>query len=41
MSAKRVIHANAIGILEICYAMAEFAFLHFSMEALEIKFHKE
>ncbi len=35
----RVIHAILIDILEICYAMAEFAFLHFSIEALVINFY--
>ncbi len=33
---QSVILAIAIGILEICSAMAEFAFLHFSIEALMI-----
>ncbi len=34
----RVIHAIAIGVLEIYYAMVEFAFLHFPIEALVINF---
>ncbi len=37
----RVIHAIGIGILKICYAMAEFVFLHFSIEALVINFYKK
>ncbi len=33
--------AVRIGILEICYAMAEFTFLNFSIEALVIHFYKK
>ncbi len=32
---------SEIDILEICYAVAEFSFLHFSIEALVINFYKE
>ncbi len=32
---------SKFGILEICYAMAEFAFLHFSIEALLLNFCKK
>ncbi len=38
---RRVIYAIGIGILEICYAMAEFVFLHFSIEVLVINFYKK
>ncbi len=38
---RSVIHAIGIGILEICYVMIEFIFLHFSIEALVIIFYKK
>ncbi len=38
---RRIIRAIGNGILEICDAMAEFSFPHFSIEALVINFYKK